>query len=254
MRSYARTYRLAIALAWSQLRRFNISAVDRFRYATKSGNLALCFLGFSIHPGREFSQRSAELGVLASIFDLASDGLKFDTGALHQFRLVVSETVDEGVACIIFNLMTRKQRMELGVGGLDRGVDAVRIVIKHLHAEEVWKSEREIYDIGILCQIIDDVLDYKGDFARQELNFLRTDERTIYLERFLKWDYKEQFKNSRYPFVLFQVIKVAKTRAGKLISRRLYAQALHSLKRDQNAELRSLERGYSVGGGRKARF
>jgi hypothetical protein len=182
----------------------------------KSANLAICFLGFAGHSGENVFRRSAELGFLASIFDLVSDGLRFESTAMTLFESLVKSTVDKDVAQIIFNLMTRKQERRFTSCGLDRGVDALRIVIKHLQAEDYWASESEIHEAGTLCQIVDDVLDYEKDVARHELNFLGHRDSKMHIQQLMNWDYKRQLHYSCYPSVLFGVIRKAQAKAKKL--------------------------------------
>jgi hypothetical protein len=132
--------------------------------------------------------------------------------------MLVDTSVAPDTAKIIFDLMERKQAGRLQVHGLDRGVDALRIVIKHLGAEEVWKSDAEIYEAGILCQIADDILDYKDDIARDALNFLRHDGFHLHIQKFLRWNFERQFRTSQHPAVLFKVIRMARKRAIELVA------------------------------------
>src|SRR5438105_381298 len=138
MNPYFATYQQAWTLAWHQLRYFNIPLINRVRYGIKSANLAACFLGFSVQRGEQNAQRSAELGCLASIFDLTSDGLKFDEQALAQFSHLVTSTIDCEGAKILLELMDCKRAGSLRFDGLYRGVSALQIIIKHLRAEDAW--------------------------------------------------------------------------------------------------------------------
>jgi hypothetical protein len=219
MYPYLRTYQLALTSAWALLPRFEVSQAKRVHYTIKAANLAVSFLGFSIDGGQEFLVRSADLGVLASLFDLSSDGMSFDREAVRRFQTIVQSTLDASTAQIIFDLLSRKKDGAIRVHGLERGVDALHIVLKHLRADVFWKSEADVREVGILCQVVDDVLDYENDIVRGELNFLRAGDSRVYLDKLVAWDYRKQFCNSAHPHVLFYGISKAKTRAKKWLAK-----------------------------------
>ncbi len=212
MYAYLRTYQLTLFLARRYLSEFHLSQRNRLFYSIKAANLGLCFLGYSIRSGEAYYRRSAELGVLASIFDLASDGRHFDATAVRKFRSVVDAIANDETARMILDLLDRKQQRQLPVHGLERGVDALRIVLSHLLVQDSWPSEAKIYDVGILCQTVDDLLDSEGDLTRGELNFLRYSDSKKYMQMLMAWDYEEQFRCCPHSFVLFYAIKKARSR------------------------------------------
>jgi hypothetical protein len=218
---YVETYQKACTLSRAYLSNFDVPAISRFRYITKSGNLATCFLGFSTEIGEEYCQRSAELGALASIFDLTSDGLHFDEGAIGRFEALVQEILGSELAALCSDILNQKRSGSFELDGLYRGVPTLKIIVRHLRAEEFWPNENEIVKAGVLCQIVDDVVDYRDDMARGGLNFLKHENWPTHLKNLMDWDYEKQFSASKYPFVLFRVFKQAKAIAAKLATREL---------------------------------
>lgn len=217
MSPFVETYLLSLKFTFSQLRGFDLPPSSRARYAIKAANLSLCFLGFSIHRGREALKRSAQVGMLASLFDLGSDGLHFRPSALAQLQAIVTTTVDHDTAAIIFELMERKRARQIQLCGLERGIDALRIITKHLQSEKMWESEAQFREVGILCQVVDDILDYENDLALGDLNFLCFEDPMPYVEKLLTWRFKEQLVASAYPSVLFKVILRAQAKAPGLV-------------------------------------
>ena len=91
-----------------------------------------------------------------------------------------------------------------------------RVVIKHLKSETVWPHEADIVSTGILLQVVDDLLDYRHDMDRGELNFLRDEQSHYYVTKLMEWDYKKLFCDSRHPLVLFTAIRRAQSIAAKV--------------------------------------
>jgi len=207
MLAYLQSYRAAWSLAQAPLHQLEVGFKNRIKYAIKSGNLAVCFLGFSINSGAEFIRRSAELG----LFDLVSDGLDFEPRANRLFTIIVREYLADQVSNILLELMERKKNKIFSTGGLERGVDALRVVIKHLKSERAWTNYSDIFSVGVFLQVVDDLLDFRNDIARGELNFLRHEDLHDYIPRLIEWDYREQFRYSKYPLVLFYAIERAKS-------------------------------------------
>lgn len=211
---YIGSYQLAYIRALRELRQFRGSRVSQLRYAAKAGNLATCFLGFSIHRGEEYYQRAADLGVLASIFDLASDGLNFDCAATDKFRHLSLTILGGEAADILFALMDQKKAGAIPRNGLDRGIAALRVILKHLDAEEAWASDNQIARSGILLQVVDDVLDYSQDITTAHLNFLRYENSSAYINALLEWDFETQLHAGQHTLVLFHAIRRAKAIAN----------------------------------------
>src|SRR5205814_1293726 len=136
----------------------------------KSANLAICFLGFAIERGEGSFRRSADLGMLASIFDLVSDGLCYKLAAYEQFERVARTTLAPEVAGLLFKLMQKKKNGDLELRGLERGAKALEIIIKHLRVESAWPRSSDIIDAGVILQLVDDILDYRVDLRSQHLN------------------------------------------------------------------------------------
>ena len=216
---YLLTYGLAVRLAWHGSREFALPVRVRVHYALKSGNLAICFVGFSRDSGRRFLERSAELGTLASVFDLVSDGLNYDTAAVGRFHSMVKGILEPEAAEILLALLRQKERGALAATGLSRGCDAMRVILKHLECESRWENNgaQEMERVGILLQIVDDILDMRQDIRKGHINFMKSAAADCYLNDLLEWDYKETFRDSPYRLFLFGAIRFSRGRAARLV-------------------------------------
>ena len=153
--------------------------------------------------------------MLAAVFDLVSDDLKYDLGARTLLKKLSNELLDSSVAELLFDLMSRKQKGGFGLNGLERGVGAFRAVIKHLKSDAHWRDENEILSCGVLLQVVDDLLDIQHDAARGELNFMQCENSHIYISQLMQWDYRKSFSGSKHPLALFVAIGYAKFIGGK---------------------------------------
>jgi hypothetical protein len=214
--AYVAAFQMARRYSQECLSPFRLAPACESRYKIKAANLAICFLGFSVHRGREYYVRSAELGMLGSIFDLVSDGLQFDHAAVERFERLARRTLDAESARISLDTLERKKYGGFEFDGLSRGIPALRIILKHLKSESFWPNDDDIVEVGLLCQIADDLIDCRDDFAKNELNFLKQKDWLSHAKRLLDWNYEKQLSKSQYPLVLFHVFKRAKVQAAKL--------------------------------------
>jgi hypothetical protein len=212
---YLSAYGTAFFEASRLCRKFDHPPSGRLRYAIKAANLAVCFLGFAIRNERRIAHRSVDLGVMASLFDLASDGLRFCPRAITKLNYLATETLGREQASLLLDLMERKRARALLFDGLERGIVSLRLILNHLDAAEAW-SNNDVVRAGIYLQIVDDVLDYRHDVADNELNFLQSSNASYWLQEFLQWDYEAQFHTSPHPAALLGIIKKARHTAVRL--------------------------------------
>ncbi|WP_143062851.1 hypothetical protein [Bradyrhizobium sp. OK095] len=158
--------------------------------------------------------------MLASAFDYASDGVCFQHDAITTFKSLVQDTVPRDVGLQIIELIERKQQCRLKVQGLERGVSTLEIVLSHFGQHNRLLADGDVYDAGILCQIVDDVLDFEGDMDRGELNFMRGSNFCEHLSALVEWNYIDRFRRSAYPLALFRAIGKAQVKARKLLDSR----------------------------------
>jgi hypothetical protein len=217
MRAYVVTYRSAFQTTWTCTAPFRISPFARLHTSVKAGNLSACFLGFCSANDDRNSRRSAELGLLAALFDLCSDQLAYEKSALDRFNQFADCILDRSPAEILRDLMDKKMRKALRNDGLDRGVGAFRVVLKHLQTEAFWEKRINVDDVGLILQIVDDVLDRSHDRRRGELNFLEHRNAANYLQRLQSWPYLKDLNPSLHPFVLFKAIGRAQRTANLLV-------------------------------------
>lgn len=214
MNSYVSAYSWAARLSADLMKPYALPASQQLKYLAKAGNLAACFLGFSTYDDQ--SKRSAQLGFLAAAFDLVSDGKGYELQASREYERHVTSLVSADVAEIILTLLRKKKQGVLRSDGLERGADSLRIILRHFQEEALWVPSK-INEVGELCQIVDDVLDYKSDLMNGELNCLTSRAGSDNLRRLAGWDYRSALSSSKHPGVLFHVIRTAKLRAVRLL-------------------------------------
>lgn len=217
MYPYLRSFGLAVNIAWRDLRRFDLGLTGRLQYCLKAGNLAVCFLGFSVQSGEASYRKSAELGALASLFDLTSDGLGYSSRAVGAFQTAVDAIVDREAQTEIMAVLETKRQKAFRVEGLERGTSALRFIIKYFGVEHHWRSGREIAEVGILLQIVDDILDMDRDLQIGELNFLTSAAAPSHLSALLNWNYREKLSYAPHSFFLIKVIDGASCKARRLM-------------------------------------
>ena len=168
--------------------------------------------------GRRYFRKAAELGSLASAFDLVSDGLRYEASAVSRFRLLAAHVLQCDAAEALLQLLSQKMHGALRVDGLSRGSDATQIILKHFGCESrLFELSEGVEEIGVLLQIVDDVLDRKQDARKGHANFMNSVAARDHLASLLKWDYRETFKESQYPLCLMAAIRLSKARAARLV-------------------------------------
>lgn len=181
------------------------------RYFTKSSNLALCYCGFA----SQFSVRSilgaGKAGFLCCAYDVVTDWRGFASQDVVQFQTILSCLVRPADQALAMDLLRAEESGQLSNDGLSRGPIALRFV------SNLMGICLEPTRLGILFQIVDDVIDFEEDLADGQMNCLNSNNRVLYLRMVLDYPMAELRQNFPYAKVLISVIQSARKKAGLLL-------------------------------------
>ncbi len=149
---------------------------ELWRYLKKSMSLALCYSGFGIRRTVGEARRAGEAGFLCCAYDVITDWRNFDKKGLVAFESILKERVLQcDVKELAMYLYETERIHKLREDGLTRGAVALRCVLRIMECETEWERLwPDLDEVGKLCQIVDDVLDYEDDCARGEINCLKS--------------------------------------------------------------------------------
>jgi len=198
----------------------DIRPAERKRFLTKSLNLGLCYAGFAKSKGLAEPWGAGKAAFLCSAYDVVTDWRGFDFASRKKFEGVMrSMKLTPELESLATTLYEKELCVELQEDGLDRGYIALRFTLKLMGCEEMRERQwGNLDELGRLCQIVDDVLDYEQDVRLGETNCLTTLRRDLYLRRlnegFATHEIQRLFGTSRS--VLVMAIEKAKTKSASL--------------------------------------
>ena len=202
----------------------------KLKNAVKGGNLTICFQGFIPKGYKGKLDACAEIGALAATFDLLSDGLNFDQDAYKHFNTYCEETLRPDSYKFLTNLLIAKRENTLRQHGLERGVYAIEIILRHLDVRSEWDKNLDVEKFGIRSQIADDLLDYEKDAKSNHLNFIKTRSAKDIIQDYIDWDYEKDIQISAYPFILSIVLRKSKEKAYQILRSRITSSTIHKVK------------------------
>jgi hypothetical protein len=216
--AYIRCYAIGWRVAHEQAALLTQSKSARVKNAVKGANLTLCFMGFIPKGRTDLFVPCAEIGALAATFDLLSDGLGFSPEARSEFDAYCHRLLSEETRSRLTELLEAKRRGLLGDAGLERGIYAVEIICNHLAVRDYWANAIDINDFGLMCQVADDILDYRQDAGSDHLNFLKSPDALQWLDKYVAWNDTTFMAASAYPGLLKRVFDFTHRRARRLRS------------------------------------
>lgn len=150
------------------------------RYFSKIFGLGLCYGAFVNPPNFRGSVAAGCAAFLSCAYDLITDWRSFSDDYRHRFESELEHLVPKWAAELAMHLYWAEARDALEDDGLERGVIAVKF-ITGLVGSEGHFSQFGIHRLGLLLQIVDDVLDFEQDVALGEQNCLVTTRAAGYL-------------------------------------------------------------------------
>jgi hypothetical protein len=214
------------------------------RYLKKSISLGLCYAGFSPTGRIREAWGAGEAAFLCCAYDVVTDWRHFDPKAREAYeRILRSMKLDLELQFIAIDLYEKELFKRLEEDGLDRGYIALRFTLKMMGCEKACEEAwGDVDEVGRLCQIVDDVLDYEQDIVWGDTNCLTSPRREDYLKQLIsKFGSSEThrlFGKSRTALVI--AIEKARSKAEVLI------RAEGSIQETVNATLRPVTADSSV--------
>ncbi len=175
------------ALFWSVRyhRTLGIRASEARRYYVKSINLALCYRAFDGHGLPQHPEKAGRAAFLSCAYDVTSDWRGFTQDATLTFETVLRQLAPSPLADLALTLYHRDRLAQLDDDGLERGAVSLEFICGLMGSSADF-DPFTVPELGLLCQIVDDVLDLEGDVQRDELNCLRTPNRGLHLAALLQ--------------------------------------------------------------------
>lgn len=202
------------------------------RYLKKSTSLGLCYAGLGATGSAREGWRAGKAAFVCCAYDVVTDWRHFDPAARDLLeRIMRAMQLKPELQSLAMNLYEKELFNELEEDGLDRGYIALRFTLKMMGCEkacqDVWG---DVDEIGRLCQIVDDVLDYEQDIACGDINCLTSVRREDYLKqlitKFGNAETQRLFGNSRSALVI--AIERARVKAEGLIKANDVLQGMSS--------------------------
>jgi len=190
------------------------------RYYVKSANLALCYRGFA--PNRSlFCARSAgKAAFYCCAYDVVTDWRRFNIDDQKRFKRLLSDALPPKLAAIACSLYDQERADLLTQDGLSRGIDALAFIGGLMGIDSYIRSHTNFEHLGIVMQIVDDVLDLEEDQKAGDVNCLivTPTKRTFYLRKLTEFDLIAFRKVFPHAHLLGRVIQTAKQKAEGLLT------------------------------------
>lgn len=171
---------------------------EKKRYFVKCRNLALLYIGFSQKRTQTEVKGAAKAAFLSCAYDVCSDWREpKDFSPIFE---VIMKAESPDLANIAIHLFQRDIAGKLKQDGLERGVVALIFIAKcmDVHDELDALIVGGIEKLGMLMQIVDDILDYKVDLASGDQNCLKSKKKEEYLQM-LTTEFSNQRVNTIFP-------------------------------------------------------
>lgn len=221
---------------------------ERSRYFLKSVNLALCYRGFAPNRSLVAARNAGVAAFYCCAYDVVTDWRGFDETYVLWFKNLVTRQLSPPLAAIAIGLYEQERRGALALDGLSRGIDALAFVSLLIGSNEHIRQNMNFDHLGVVMQIVDDVLDLEDDQRLGEFNCLLTSpiRRTMHLQTLTAFDlnrFKSIFPHAR---VLCAIIRSAQKKATRLLSTSaaalkefpsINARPYQNIKHKQHAEI-----------------
>lgn len=209
----------------------SIARRERVRYLKKSIRLGLCYAGFGVPWNIIKAWKAGEAAFLSCAYDVVTDWQYFDEKARSAFESILSELSEPETQELALTLYDKDSNNQLSEHGLERGVVALRFILKTMGCETQREASwGDLDDLGQLLQIVDDVFDFEDDAAVGDQNCLSTENRDLYLGRLLEGLSRENCRRlfGRGPSVLVLAIAHARKKGKNLLANAPIAQDVKS--------------------------
>lgn len=211
----------ALFLSLRHFHLLNVRFYELRSYIQKSANFALCYLGFRSKASLRQANLAGKAAFLCCAYDVVTDWRSFSPELLKIFRHLLESYTSPDLTKIALSLYVKDRDGQLGQDGLERGGIAFIFVTRLMGTETFFRERADIERIGILLQLVDDILDYERDTKAKELNCFNSPRREDYLA--LANELSEDFVNIfSASFILPYVIRSARKKAEHLLDSASY--------------------------------
>lgn len=206
-------------LALSNALSLKIRPHEFLRYFCKAAHLAALYEGFSPLWSRKRAVAAGRAGFLSCVYDVASDLRHNKPGWRTIFKEILErETKNPQAATMAIEIYDKDCAGALEFDGLERGIIAFRFILSEMGLIDHFNGITSIDDLGLLLQIVDDVLDYEEDQETNDLNCLNSERAHDYLLRLITEMPDEKirtlFPRSR---LLLYIIRKARKKAEAIL-------------------------------------
>lgn len=174
----------AVHLGMRFRRSLAISSRDLWRYFSKNFALGLCYAAF-VRPAKAWGfVRAGQAAFLCCAYDVVTDWRDFSVEYRRIFQEQLAEFVPEWACERAMELYWSDLKRKVGRDGLDRGIITVELITGVLGSKSYF-SKFGVQRLGLLLQVVDDILDIEKDIEDGGLNFLKGGDAGRYLEFFM---------------------------------------------------------------------
>lgn len=212
---FANTFFKTYFTSFKILLSLEVSFRMKHHYSFKASILACCFAGFAGAEVHDVRRRSGSLGIMSALYDLVSDYKDYDARIWEKVKKVQEDLLNPEASDLLDDLLARKKHKQISNFGLDRGIDALKIIYTEFEDHASLSNEVKLKEFGTWAQISDDLIDYEDDKLSDHLNYLKEEDALRLTEWFLAKDYKKWIAGNPRVFVL----RFAFTRAEKIAHR-----------------------------------
>lgn len=150
-------------------------------YLQKTCNLALCYIAFTLKGSLKELRAAAKCGFLCCAYDVVTDWRYFALDSFKRFCVILHMELPPNLAQMTIALYENEKNDSLLFDGLERGRIAVYFITSVIGSKDFFEANTDLARLGILLQIVDDILDYDIDIKTGDLNCLTSPRKFMYL-------------------------------------------------------------------------
>lgn len=201
----------ALLFSVKHFKRFQMSSSEYKKYLKKSINLSLCYSSFVSKSSFNTFKKVGEIAFFSSCYDLVTDCKKYDPQLKKEYFNLLRKKTSNDVYKLTEDMYAKDEKNCFKNDGLERGDISFTIILLYLNSFEHFKQTFNISELGEICQITDDIIDYDEDKLLNETNCFLTERCNEHVQR-----YKNYFSTPQ-PIKLFYASPVMKTILKKSI-------------------------------------
>ena len=154
--------------------RLCLSKEELRQFRRKTLNLCLCYLGFNYDNSVTQIRRTAVAAAACAAYDVLTDWKGFSQENRANLKHILRQVADPESVALALTLYDREWQGLIANDGLERGSCALFLVLRMLGSLAYWQSQLNLGTLGLALQVVDDVLDFEADVAKNETNCLTT--------------------------------------------------------------------------------